>query len=100
MRVKTISVEYERKFDLADFNSMKVGAGAWADLGEGEDPEAAYNELFATVKAVVREQGLPVLRQRQARVEEVFAGIPIKPGNGHREDHREAVVQTKEKEQD
>lgn len=81
MRVKTISVVYERKFNLGDFNSMTVGATAWADLDEGEGEEEAFDTLFAEVKEVVKEQSLPVIRQLKAKVQEVFAGLPVSGGD-------------------
>lgn len=45
MRVKQISVVYERKFNLGDYNSAHIGLTLWADLDEGEDPDAAVREL-------------------------------------------------------
>lgn len=77
MRVKTISAVYERKFNLGDFNSMTVGATAWADLDENEDSVAAYAALFTEVKEVVKEQSLPVVQKLKAKVQEVFAGLPV-----------------------
>lgn len=77
MNIKTISVTYERKFNLGDYNSMTVGATAWADLEEGEDATHAYEELFSEVKETVKQQSLPVLKKQTADVAEVFAGVPV-----------------------
>lgn len=85
MHVKTISAVYERKFNLGDFNSMTVGATAWADLDENEDSVAAYAALFTEVKEVVKEQSLPVVQKLKAKVQEVFAGLPVNKGEAEKE---------------
>lgn len=77
MRVKTISVTYERKFNLGDFNSATIGAVAWADLDEGEDEKIAYDQLFAEVKDVVKKQSMPLFARLTAKVEELFQGLPV-----------------------
>ena len=82
MRVKTISVTYERKLNLGDYNSATVGSTAWADLDDGEDEIAAYGALFAEVKAVIKEQAMPLLKKNVAEVKEFFAGLPVKINNG------------------
>jgi len=35
--VKTVSVNYERKLNLGDYNSATVGCTVWADVKEEED---------------------------------------------------------------
>lgn len=76
MQVKTISVTYERKWNLGDYQSATVGATAWADLDKDENSKAAFDALFAEVKEVVKEQSLPLLRKTTADVQDVFAGLP------------------------
>lgn len=83
MYIKTISVAYERRFSLADYESLKVEAAAWAELEGGENVMDAYATLYATVKEAVKEAALPVLRPKQAKVQEVFNGLPVvNEGNG------------------
>ena len=77
MRVKTISVKYERAFNLGDYNSLRIEASAWADLEDGENERVCYEALFSEVKEVVKEQAMPVLKQIKAKVQEVFSGLPI-----------------------
>ena len=77
MRVKTISITYERKFNLGDFNSLAVGTTLWADLDEAEDSVEATRELFAQAKEMVKQQALPVLRPMQAQTKETFAGKEV-----------------------
>lgn len=77
MHIKTISVLYERRFDLGSYESLKVESAAWAELEGGENVMDAYATLFATVKEAVKEAAMPVLRPKQAMVQEVFAGLPV-----------------------
>jgi len=80
MQVKTISVTYGRKWNLGSFESMHIEASAWADLDQGEEELGAYARLFAEVKDVVKAEAMPVLRKTTARVEEVYAGLPVAGG--------------------
>ena len=75
MRIKTISVEYGRKFNLGNYNSADVKATAWADLDvvqtmnadgivtetPAEDAATAFAALFDQVKDEVRRQAQPFL---------------------------------------
>ena len=40
MRIKTIAVNYERKFNLGDYNSVTLGCSLWATIDPDEDEEA------------------------------------------------------------
>lgn len=77
MQVKTISVNYERKLNLGDYNSAAVGCQLWADLDEGEDVEAAIATLQATAKEAVKREVLPLASKAEAREREVFLGLPV-----------------------
>jgi hypothetical protein len=46
MQIKTISVVYERKFNLGNYQSATLGCTAWADLDiETDDAEECAGEL-------------------------------------------------------
>ena len=77
MRVKTVSVTYERKFNLGDFNSASVGCTIWADVDEGEAEQAVIEHCAATAKDTVRRQAAPLFAKQSARVREIFAGLPV-----------------------
>jgi hypothetical protein len=81
MQIKTISFTYERKWNTGNYESATVGMSAWADIAEDEDPVGAARELERFVKAEVKQQSLPLLGERSARVKEFFAGLPVE-GNG------------------
>lgn len=66
MRIKTIHVEYQRKLNLGDYESVTLGASAWADLAETEgdiaSAESCYRELSNLCKANVRERAIPFFK--------------------------------------
>ena len=84
MRIKTVAANYERKVNLGDYNSLTIGASAWADLDPEEDPNAAYRELFERLGKIVKEAAQELVVRQRARVQEVFAGLPVelRAGNG------------------
>lgn len=84
MKIKTISAVYERKFNTGDYSSMTIGATVWADLDEGDDPEKAFEQLYALAKEEVKTQAMPVLSKLSIKTQEVFQGLPVK-GNGNGE---------------
>jgi len=77
MQVKTISVNYERKLNLGDYNSATVGMTLWADLDEGEDVEAAISTLQAAAKEAVKREALPLVGKADAQAREIFLGLPV-----------------------
>jgi hypothetical protein len=54
MRVKTISVEFGFTKNCGNFQSAKVSAQVWAEIGEEEDEDGAIQYLFDKVKDAVR----------------------------------------------
>lgn len=80
MRVKTVSVSYERKINLGDFNSATVGMSAWADVDPEDDLSQVNNALFDMVKRNVKQQVLPLVdKAAKATAETVqfYAGLRV-----------------------
>ncbi len=78
MHIKTISVEYKRKFNLGDYNSLELGCALWADLQEQEESENALHELSNVAKQNVKERALPVVgKSANEHYREVFQGLPV-----------------------
>lgn len=75
VRIKTISVHYERKFNLGDYNSATIGIQVWADV-DHEQLDWAMRQLWGMAKENVRAQALPLVAKQKAEVEEVFLGLP------------------------
>ncbi len=88
MRIQTISVDYERKINLGDFNSAVVGIHIWAHLDEDDVPGEVYEQLWSEAKEQVKTQALPLMVKRQAKAQDVYAGLPVEAqqeigSNGH-----------------
>jgi hypothetical protein len=54
MRVKTVSVAYERKINLGDYNSATIGLSLWADLDEKDDEEVVATALQEQARDLVK----------------------------------------------
>jgi hypothetical protein len=76
VNVTTISVTYERKFNLGDFNSAHIGVTVWADVEEGESPAVVADVLFAQAKDAVKEQALPLAKKANATLTAFISGLP------------------------
>ena len=75
--VKTVSVHYERKLNLGDFNSATVGIQLWADVEPGEDLNVAMASLWGMAKENVKVQLAPLDQRIRAEVKNVFLGLPV-----------------------
>lgn len=56
MKVKTVSVTYDRKFNLGDYNSATIGLTVWADVEENDDYDALVRRLQDEARTAVREE--------------------------------------------
>jgi hypothetical protein len=79
MKIKTISITYERKFNLGDYNSATCGCTAWADVDTEQELVAdALDALRIICSESVKEQATPLLgKQPNARTLETFAGKKV-----------------------
>ena len=78
MNIKTISVTYERKFNLGDYNSATCGCTAWADISDDESVDTALSDLRDVCRDSVKAQATPRLgKQPNARTLETFAGKQV-----------------------
>lgn len=78
---------------MGDFNSAHLEMTATALLDPGEDEKEAMAELWQTVQESVRTEARKLKAVRNARVDEVFAGLPVEAreqinGGGRNADHR------------
>jgi hypothetical protein len=62
MEIKTISVSYQRKFNLGDYESVEIGCSLWGQIDLEEDAEGATEFLFEQAKASVKKAALPVIK--------------------------------------
>ena len=77
MNLKTISVTYDRKFNMGDYNSAHIAMTLWADLDEDEDEAEASAALWSMAKANVKAQALPLVSKKATEVNEIFMGLPV-----------------------
>ena len=76
MKLKTISVTYERKLNLGDYNSLHSGVSLWADLEDGDDEATAAEALRTMARNQVMLELSRVDAKLAAKVENIFAGLP------------------------
>lgn len=62
MHITTVSVEYRRKFNLGNFESLDLGVSLYAKVDPDEDPDAVTDFLWQQAKASVKAQAAPVLK--------------------------------------
>jgi len=74
--VKTVSVHYERKINLGDYESATVGIQIWADVDD-EELDGVMRRLWSMAKENVRAQVLPLVSKQKAKTEETFMGLPV-----------------------
>ena len=58
MKINTIAVGYERKFNLGDYNSLTLEVTCWADLEPGDDADERIFELQAKTREAVKAEYL------------------------------------------
>jgi hypothetical protein len=45
MKIDKIAAGYERKFNLGDYNSLSLEVTIWADVEDGDDPQAVIQAV-------------------------------------------------------
>lgn len=75
--VKTVSVTYDRKINLGDYNSATVGLTVWADIDEGEDLDAAMRALWIMATDNVKAKAETFKRNIAAESVDLFLGLPL-----------------------
>lgn len=76
-KVKTVSVTYDRKINLGDYNSAAVGITIWADVEEGEDLDAAMHALWNMATDNVKAKAETFKKNIAAEAESLFLGLPL-----------------------
>lgn len=77
MKLTTVSVNYERKLNLGDFNSATVGVQLWAQVDEGEDTDAAMKALWEMATNNVKAKAQTFKVQTEAQANEIYLGLPV-----------------------
>lgn len=61
MQINTVGVEYRRKFNLGNYESLELSISFYAKVDPDEDPDAVAEFLWHQAKASVKAQAAPVL---------------------------------------
>jgi hypothetical protein len=56
VKVKTVSITYERKINLGDYNSATIGLTLWADVDEDEAHDQVVTELQRQARELARDE--------------------------------------------
>jgi hypothetical protein len=76
MRVKTITVSYQRKIGLPNFGSAGFSVEYGVELEPGEDVREVTRALHEEAREEVKRQALPLVRQANNRLDQVFPHLP------------------------
>lgn len=62
MQVTTVDVEYKRKFNTGNYESLELSISLYSKVDPDEDSEGVAQLLWEQAKQSVKEQALPVLK--------------------------------------
>ncbi len=77
MKITTIAVSYERKFNLGDFNSVNLSCSLWAQIDAFEDEDSCVAILQDKCREHVRNEFNKV-KSGSAPVELITINTPLK----------------------
>ncbi len=79
MQTNTVGVEYKRKFNLGDYESLELSISLYAKVDPDEDPEAVAEYLWHQAKASVKAQAAPLLKSvnYKAHMQHKVAVLPV-----------------------
>ncbi len=62
MQITTVGIEYKRKLNLGNFESLYLGLSLYAKVEVDEEADAVAELLLKQAEAVVKAQAAPVLK--------------------------------------
>ena len=79
MQINTVGIEYRRKFNLGNYQSLELSISLYAKVDPDEDPDAVAEFLWHQAKASVKAQAAPVLGKAnyKAQVQHKVGGLPV-----------------------
>lgn len=79
MQTNTVGVEYRRKCNLSNYESLELSISLYAKVDPDEDPEAVAEFLWHQAKESVKAQAAPVLKSvnYKAQMQHKVGGIPV-----------------------
>lgn len=82
--VKTVSVNYERKVNLGNYESAAIGCTVWADVSDDQNLDEAMKALWTMAKENVKAQIVPIKKEQSGSTDakDYFLGLPVEPAEG------------------
>jgi hypothetical protein len=79
MQTNTVGVEYRRKFNLGNYESLELSISLYAKVDPGEDPDAVAEFLWHQAKESVNTQAAPVLKSvnYKAQMQHKVGGLTV-----------------------
>lgn len=79
MQTNTVGVEYRRKFNLTNYESLELSISLYAKVDPDEDPDEVAEFLWHKAKESVKAQAAPVLKSvnYKAQMQHKVGGIPV-----------------------
>ncbi|MEA5569226.1 hypothetical protein [Anabaena sp. UHCC 0399] len=71
MEIKTISVTYQRKFNLGDYESLELSCSYWGQIDPEENAEGATQFLFEQAKESVKKAAMPLIKASSHQMHKV-----------------------------
>ncbi|MBE8969113.1 hypothetical protein IQ277_23680 [Nostocales cyanobacterium LEGE 12452] len=68
MKIGTVSINYSRKFNLGNYESIELGCSLWAQVEDEEDADGVVQLLYHQAKAAVKEAAMPVIKANEFQI--------------------------------
>lgn len=83
MQINTVGVEYRRKFNLTNYESLELSISLYAKVDPDEDAEAVAEFLWHQAKNSVKAQAAPVLKgvNYKAQMQHKVGGLAVEDGD-------------------
>ena len=83
MQINTVGIEYRRKFNLTNYESLELSISLYAKVDPDEDPDAVAEFLWHQAKNSVKAQAAPVLKSvnYKAQTQHKVGGLAVEDGD-------------------
>lgn len=83
MQTNTVGIEYRRKFNIGNFESVEFSISLYAKVDQDEDAEAVTEFLWQQAKNSVKAQAAPVLKSvnYKCQIQHKVGGLAVEPGD-------------------
>ncbi|ODH02953.1 hypothetical protein A4S05_21695 [Nostoc sp. KVJ20] len=86
MKIGTVSINYSRKFNLGNYESIELGCSLWAQVEDEEDASGVVQFLYHQAKAAVKEAAMPVIKANEFQISKAKSQKKVTTDFGDMED--------------